>query len=59
MIEFLNWLLWCIKLKEILSKEVGLVSHRKLTKEEWEFPENFIIDFEKKKVHKRGTLCQK
>ena len=36
--ELLNWLRWCIELREILPKEVGLVSHRELTKEEYEYP---------------------
>lgn len=30
-----NWILWCIKLKEILPWKAGYVSHRKLTKDEY------------------------
>jgi len=36
--HLLSWLLWCIKVKEILPIEVGMVGHRKLTKKEKEYP---------------------
>jgi len=38
MSRLLNWFLWCKKLKKILPIEVGMVSHRNLTKEEIEYP---------------------
>ena len=35
---FFSWILWMIKLRVTLPIEVGYVSNRELTKEEYEYP---------------------
>ena len=41
---FINWLKWCWIFKEILTWQVGLVSFRELSKDEFEYPEIRLND---------------
>lgn len=36
--QFINWIRWCFICKDIMPWSVGLVSFDKLTKEEYEYP---------------------